>query len=142
MELRDLAEMTAKKKLMDDKGITALCETGLKTNSSEWSKSIGSNKNTPPPPSVVSSSQTVTLSQIETALEAKWKSLPPPLNIIEVNFSVESAQRIHEHLRSELTSSMNIIKNETLYNISLESPLLRDADLLSTQSIAQTWRGN
>jgi len=36
---------------------------------------------------------------------------------------------------------MNIIKNETLYNISLESPLLRDADLLSSQSIAETWRG-
>jgi hypothetical protein len=78
MELRDVAEMTAKKKLMDDKEITALCEMGLKTTSStEWSRSIGSNKNTPPPPSVISS-QNVTLSQIETALEAKWKSLSPP----------------------------------------------------------------
>jgi hypothetical protein len=54
--------------------------------------------------------------------------------------SVESAQRLHEAVKSEITSSLNIIKNETLYNISLESPLLRDADILDTHSIAETWR--
>lgn len=33
------------------------------------------------------------------------------------------------------------MKNETLYNLSLESPLLRDADILDHRSIATTWRG-
>ena len=54
---------------------------------------------------------------------------------------VESAQRLQDAVKSEITSSLDIIKNETLYNISLESPLLRDADILDTRSIAETWRG-
>ena len=54
---------------------------------------------------------------------------------------VESAQILHESMRSEITSSLNIMKNETLYNLSVESPLLRDADILDTQSISATWRG-
>ena len=54
---------------------------------------------------------------------------------------VESAQILHESMRSEITSALNIMKNETLYNLSVESPLLRDADILDTQSISATWRG-
>ena len=54
---------------------------------------------------------------------------------------VESAQILHESMRSEITSSLNIMKNETLYNLSVESPLLRDADILDPQSISATWRG-
>ena len=55
---------------------------------------------------------------------------------------VESAQILHESMRSEITSSLNIMKNETLYNLSVESPLLRDADILDPRSISATWRGN
>jgi hypothetical protein len=44
-------------------------------------------------------------------------------------------------MKSEITSSLNVMKNETLYNLSLESPLLRDADILDHRSIATTWRG-
>ena len=33
------------------------------------------------------------------------------------------------------------MKRETLYNLSIESPLLRDADILDDKSIATTWRG-
>jgi len=133
MELRDVAETTAKK-FVDDKAITTLCEMDL-TKPSEWSKRLRT-KETPS-----ASSQRITLSQLEAALEAKWKS-PPPIKVVSTNCLVDSAQRLHELLTSEITSSMNIIKNETLYNISLESPLLRDADLLSSQqSIAETWRG-
>lgn len=63
------------------------------------------------------------------------------LQMIYFDMLVESAQRLHDAVKSEVASSLNIIKNETLYNISLESPLLRDADILDTHSIAETWRG-
>ena len=55
--------------------------------------------------------------------------------------SVESEQLFHEAIESRISSSMNVIKNETLYNLSLESPLLREADLLDNQSITKVWRG-
>jgi hypothetical protein len=35
---------------------------------------------------------------------------------------------------------MDMIRNETLYNLTLESPLLRDADILDGR-IMETWRG-
>jgi hypothetical protein len=48
---------------------------------------------------------------------------------------------MHGSVSSEIQSGFDVIKNETLYNISLESPLLRDADILSDSSISLTWRG-
>lgn len=54
---------------------------------------------------------------------------------------VESAQLLRQAMDSELTLSLSSIKNETLYNLSLESPLLRDADTLNDQFISETWRG-
>lgn len=54
---------------------------------------------------------------------------------------VESAHTLHESISSELTTGLNVMKNETLYNLSLESPLLRDVDFLDNQSIAAVWRG-
>lgn len=64
----------------------------------------------------------------------------PPFSVVLI--IVESAQIFHESMRSEITSALNIMKNETLYNLSVESPLLRDADILDSQSISATWRGN
>jgi hypothetical protein len=66
------------------------------------------------------------------------KSSPSSLVLI----IVESAQILHESMRSAISSSLNIMKNETLYNLSVESPLLRDADILDARSISTTWRGN
>ena len=76
MELRDVAETTAKK-LVDDKTITTLCEMDL-PKPSEWSKRVQT-KETPS-----ASSQRITLSQLEAALEAKWKS-PPPIKVVLTN---------------------------------------------------------
>ena len=168
-----MAEQNAKK-VLEDPAIRNLCEKQL-SQSLEWNNTSTNKDNA----SVAR--ENVTLSQLEAALKAKWKSisrnlfillvpgslsplhpvplfsLPPallsltsPLDLaslflfllkIEPDVRlVESSQRLHGLLRSEITTSMNLIKNETLYNISLESPLLRDADLLS-QSISETWRG-
>jgi hypothetical protein len=55
---------------------------------------------------------------------------------------VESATTLQSAVTGELGSGFNVMKNETLYNLSLESPLLRDVDFLDNQSIAQVWRGN
>lgn len=55
---------------------------------------------------------------------------------------VESATTLQSAVTGELKSGFNVMKNETLYNLSLESPLLRDVDFLDNQSIAQVWRGN
>jgi len=54
---------------------------------------------------------------------------------------VESAQILHESINSEIASSLKYMKNETLYNLSIESPLLRDADIMDEKSIVGTWRG-
>ena len=54
---------------------------------------------------------------------------------------VESAQIMHHAVTSEAKTALNVLKNETLYNLTLESPLLRDADILDERSIAATWRG-
>jgi hypothetical protein len=54
---------------------------------------------------------------------------------------VESATTLQEAITAELNAGMTIMKDETLYNLSLESPLLRDVDFLKNHSIATVWRG-
>ena len=59
-----------------------------------------------------------------------------------VLITVESSQRAYTSMQKEVTISLDNMNNETLYNLSLESPLLRDADLFDALSIPRTWKGN
>src|SRR5271154_1051245 len=54
---------------------------------------------------------------------------------------VESAQIMHHAVTADTKTVLKVLKNETLYNLTLESPLLRDADILDERSIVTTWRG-
>lgn len=65
------------------------------------------------------------------------KVVPLPIELM----TVESAQILHESMASEIASALKFMKNETLYNLTIESPLLRDADILDDKSIVETWRG-
>jgi hypothetical protein len=65
------------------------------------------------------------------------KSLPSKMKLMVV----ESAQIMHHAVTAETNTALNVLKNETLYNLTLESPLLRDADILDERSIVTTWRG-
>ena len=53
---------------------------------------------------------------------------------------VEFEQEIYSSITSRIEAGMAMIKNETLYNLTLESPLLRDYDILDGR-IVETWRG-
>jgi hypothetical protein len=55
---------------------------------------------------------------------------------------VESAQIVRESMRKEVTSLLDAIKSETLFNLTLESPLLRDAEITDDTSISKAWRGS
>jgi hypothetical protein len=65
------------------------------------------------------------------------KSLPSKMKLMVV----ESTQIMHHAVTAETNTALNALKNETLYNLTLESPLLRDADILDERSIVTTWRG-
>lgn len=127
-ELFDKAEEKAKRITRDER-ISAFQKTEAPKDS-EWTKILGyaSISNSP--------SNTVTLTQLEAALEAKWKSI----SFIICLIVVENAQRIHANTISQLAEGVEGI-NEVLYNISLESPLLRDADIFDTKCIPSLWRG-
>jgi hypothetical protein len=116
------------KQFLNDPRISSLSSMDV-SKSSEW-LSILSNQTGP-------EEDTVTLSQLESALRAKWKRCPFRRFLI----IVESAQTRHDSLKTELSCLLQIIKNETLFNLSLESPLLRDADILDDHSISEVWRG-
>ena len=62
--------------------------------------------------------------------------------LVNFSFLVEASQILYDSMNSEISNAMNIMKNETLYNLTIESPLLRDADILDTKSITTTWRGS
>lgn len=118
-------------KLVQDPHILALQDMDV-TRSDEWTTFL-SKQRAPPP------QREITLSQIRSALIAKWKSPPPLKTMLMV---VESAQIMHHAVTAETKTALNVLQNETLYNLTLESPLLRDADILDEQSIAATWRGS
>jgi hypothetical protein len=117
-------------KLLQDPQIVALRDMDV-TKSDEWSVFL-SKQQSPPP------QQDIILSQIQSALTAKWKSrLIWGMKLMVV----ESAQIMHHAVTAETKTMLNVLKNETLYNLTLESPLLRDADILDERSIVTTWRG-
>jgi len=118
-------------KLLQDPQIVALRDMDV-TRSDEWSVFLSKQRSPPP-------QQNITLSQIQSALNAKWKSLLPWGMKLMV---VESAQIMHHAVTAETKTALNVLKNETLYNLTLESPLLRDADILDERSIVATWRGS
>jgi len=68
------------------------------------------------------------------------ESIPLPLHDKALTVVVESQQEIDSSITSRIEAGMAMIKNETLYNLTLESPLLRDADILDGR-IVETWRG-
>lgn len=128
-ELQEQGKATIEK-LCQDPQVLALRDMDI-SKSDEW-KTFLSKQRAPPP------QQDITLSQITSALAAKWKSLAPLKILLTI---VESAQIMHHAVTAQTKPALNILKNETLYNLTLESPLLRDADILEEQSIAATWRG-
>jgi len=118
-------------KLLQDPEILALRDMDV-TRSDEWNGFLSKQRSPLP-------QQDITLSQIQSALAAKWKS-PLPL---EMKLTVvESAQIMHHAVTVETKTALNVLKNETLYNLTLESPLLRDADILDERSLVATWRGS
>ena len=52
---------------------------------------------------------------------------------------MESQQEIHSAIQTRVRAGLEMIRNETLYNLTLESPLLREADILDS-NIMETWR--
>lgn len=123
--LREMAENQAKE-LVDDSGKSALLKTQDKA--SEWKQILATRTSRP--------QTTITLSQLETALHAKWRSISSFYQLT----SGESSQRIHQSTNTIISIGLENL-NDLLYNISLESPLLRDADLLDAKSVPTMLRG-
>jgi len=118
------------KKITQDPQIVAFLTTHT-SREPEWQKALALQAYADVPPKMV------TLTQLERALQAKWKGCRA--NMFGTN-AVETVQRIHETINSTLSSGIRGI-DEVLCNVSLESSLLRDVDILSPKSIPILWRG-
>ena len=128
-QLQSQARQTTSSTLKDS-GLSSLPAV---ERSGEWSVYLANSR--------APNSTELTLSQLESALHAKWQSLSSFLwNDKALTVVVESQQEIHSSITSGIQAGMAMIKNETLYNLTLESPLLRDADILDGR-IMETWRG-
>jgi len=119
------------KKIAQDPRISAFLKAEVPKDM-EWKTTVAA-------PRDKLNSDTVTLSQLEAVLDAKWKS-----NLVSnslADFIVETAQMMHASTNSALSAGLEGL-NELFYNICLESPLLRDADILSAKSVPIMWRGS